>query len=237
MEKMDILERFKFMKDIYNKVDEEDTMEELCGVFFYEGSAYTTNNHIMGRLSSRRCFPTNELLFWSYYKDTDIVKSEWPKLKLRAISTFKENFVDNINYIFDSHANNYFFIKRTDILAILSHHCKTNDQKIRTFVHVKIDKLSLNFSFFNKRGKILSSSNIELITSYDKIPQIIDGSSFSVNVLYLFRVTLHSFFDCDIIGFKLKDNCIHPIIVFNKRDSLDRPKIHWSIAQTLIKIE
>jgi hypothetical protein len=238
MEKSEILERFKFIKDIFNKVDKEDSVEELCGVFFYEGKAYTTNNHIIGRLSDNKGFPTDELLFFSYYKDMDMTKREWPKLKLKALSTFKENFIENIDYIFDSYTSNYFFVRKEDLLSILYDNCKNNSQRARTFVHIKIDKIFLNFSFFNRRGKVTAKSRLEIITNYDKTTRIIHGSSFSVNVLYLFQVVLQSFFDCDIIGFKLKgDDCNHPIIVFNKHNSLYRPAIHWSIAQTIIKIK
>jgi hypothetical protein len=237
IEKTDVLKRFEFMKEIYNKVDAEDSAEELCGVFFYEGKAYTTNNHIIGRLSDSKGFPTKELLFWSYYKDTHI-KERWPKLKLKAMDTFRENFADNLDKIFDSYADNYFFVKKEDVISILSEHCKTDGQKARTFVHIRIEKIFLKFSFFNKRGKVLATAMIPLLTNYNKTSRIMHGCSFSVNVLYLFKVTFHSFLNCDIIGFKLKeDDYQHPIIVFNKHNSLDRPKIHWSIAQTLLKIK
>lgn len=236
MEKISVLRGFEFMKGIFDKVDSPGLeKEELCGVFFFKGKAYSTNNHIIGRVSDNKGYPVQELLFWSYYKNDSRVKGAWPELKLKALRNFRKNYVENLDRLFDSYSENYFFVKREDILGILSIF-KTDSKKSKAFAHVKVHGMFLKFSFIDKYGKSLGNAEIPISANHGKTTRLVAGCSFSVNVLYLFKVTYHSFLNCDIMGFKLKgDGFSHPIIIFNKHKGLDRPMIHWSIAQTLLK--
>jgi hypothetical protein len=242
IEKSEVIERFEFMKDIFGKVDHPGfSKQDLCGVFFYKNRAYSTNNHIIGRISTKQGFPSEELLFWSYCQNAHEVLND-SKLKLsvssKAINMFRSNFSEDLDKIFDSYTENYFFIRRTDILSSMPTLYKTDAAKSKVFVHAKIDKINLKFIFLDKKGKRLDNSEVQLLTTAGKTTRISYDCSFSVNLLYLYKVIFHSFCDCDIIGFKLKeDNYQHPIIVFNKHNSLNRPQIHWSIAQTLLKIK
>jgi hypothetical protein len=229
---------FGFIKNIYDKVDNPGfPKEDLCGVFFWKGKAYSTNNHIIGRIVTKKAFPTDELLFWSYCKDESHEKKQ-SLPKINALKNLPENFVESLDTVFDSYTENYFFVKRDTLLSAIPKQFKSDAIKAKTFVHIKIEKINLKFLFFNKKGKILANAEIPILTANGKTTRIMHGSSFSVNLLYLFRITFHSFFGCDIIGFKLKgDNYLHPVIIFNKHNGLERPRIHWSIAQTILKIK
>lgn len=238
IDKVEIIKRFEFMKDIYDRVDNpEFEKEELCGVFFYKGSAYCTNNHIIGRITSKKMFSSDELLFWSYCEnETHQTRNYLPKIN--ALRNFKTNFANNLDIIFAPYAENYFFIRRETLLSAIPKQFKTDPARSKVFAHVKIKGVSLHFLFFNKKCEVLDSSEVPMFIADGRIPRITHGCSFSMNLLYLYKIATHSFFDCDIIGFKLKEgDHLQPVIIFNKHNSLDRPQIYWSIAQTLLKIK
>jgi hypothetical protein len=110
---------------------------------------------------------------------------------------------------------------------------RTDPAKARISLCIKVGIDFLDLFFIDKKSKVLCHDRIPLLTFRGKSLRIKEGSSFTVNLLYLFKVTSISLSECDIIGFKLKDDYTHPVIVFNK--SSYRPEISWSIAQILVK--
>ncbi len=228
MDKTEIIERLRFVKDIFDKVDDPGfTRDELCGVFFYKGNAYCTNNHVICRIKDKKGVYVDDLLFWSYSQDiTSIHVSK---------DIFRTNFVKHLDSIFDSYAENYFFIKRKLLLESIPHELRTDSAKTKTSVCIKLEENLLKLFFINKKRKVVSTTSIPILTFRGKNLRIVEGATFTVNLLYLFKVTSLSLNECDIIGFKLKNNCTHPIIIFNK--SSNRPDISWSIAQIVLKIK
>jgi hypothetical protein len=246
------------MKRVYSKIPgsgfvkgiagQESPEIDVCGVFFFKEYAYTTNNHVIGRMRIDDNMPIDEPIFWSYNRDSEnVVRFIADKflLNVRSYCTpnpilytiFNDFFIDNLEAFFNRYASNVIYIRKDDLLSIIDAHYEERDaKKTKILVSMQADasKLYLNFNPIKPsvRNQPFESS-IDLFTMPSRAGSVkTDGSICTVNLFYLYELLKNSFEEYNVVGIKYKNDDKVPVVIFGKNGRAGKPEINWAVAQS-----
>jgi hypothetical protein len=251
--KSEAIEYFSFMKDIYNKMDgsgfiNNGEVVDLCGTFFYEEYAYTTNGHIVGRVLVDDNSPIYEPMFWGY-NTQEADQASGLKFLLnyknycvpndKAINVFNENFIRNLHKFFNKETTTSIFIRKNDLFDYMdSVYGKKEVTKMQTYVTMQVlpsYQLQLDFAplKITPRRQPRSTEIPLYISPRDKGNLRADNrDSCTISVYYLHYILKHTMKDYDVIGIKYSSSPYSPVIVYAKNNN-DKSKtnVYWAISQ------
>jgi hypothetical protein len=259
--KYEAVERFSFIKKLYSKIPgsgfqkaiEGQSSPEIdaCGVFFYQKYAYSTNNHIIGRILIDDNMPVeDEPLFWSYNKDDDnITRFDEDKFLLNAKNycapntilsmIFNQYFLNNLDLFFNKSTDNIVYIRKNDLLSVIDKYYTARDNKknkVLVSIATNMDTVSLNFAPVKPSvWNIPHKDTIPIFASPSTAGRVkTDGKPCSVNVLYIYEILKNSFQEYDTICLKYNSDEKVPVIISAKNLYMEKPCIFWAVAQSTV---
>jgi hypothetical protein len=258
--KYEAVEKFNFMKKVYSKIpgsgfvkgiEGMDSPEiDVCGVFFFKEYAYTTNNHIIGRIRVDDNMPLDEPIFWSYNKSSEnVVKAIADKFLLNVrgycspspiiYNIFNNFFIDNLDVFFNRFSSNVAYIRKNDLLSLIdTHYAERDTKKMKVLVSMNIGPEKLNLQFNPLRPSVRNVSfedSINLFTMPSRAGNVkTDGGTCTMNLFYLYELLSNSFDEYEVVGIKYKADDKVPIVIFGKNRHSEKPNIYWAVAQSTV---
>ena len=244
--KFDAIEYFEFMKDVYGKIRGDELIHNkeqvnLCGTFFHDDYAYTTDGNIVGRIRVNDNVPVTQPMFWSYNESDSLGLRFMLNYKgyctpsEEATNLFSENFTNNLHSFFNKSFSTSVFIRRQDMLNELDElYGKRDATKIKTHVKLSVDsKYQLVMDFVpvkatpkNKPARREIGLFINPVNRGNLIAR--SGDYCSVNVFYLHSILKNTMSEYDIIGIKF-NNDLSPVVLYARNNNASI--VHWAISQ------
>jgi hypothetical protein len=250
--KYEAVEHFRFMKKIYDRIQGSGFDQiDLCGVLLNDKYAYSSNNHIIGRVTISDGFPLQDPVFWSYIAEEseNINRINTEKFMLNIgkytgnqqilSELIKTNFTIKVNYFFSRYTENCFFLNRREIMDYIhgEYGSQAKKAKIMLNISAKYDDVFIHSKPIKKSTSVFESRTTTKMfcspLNHTKI-RVEEGSFCAINALYLYEILENSLYHYDIIGIKFRPNLDCPVIIFGQDKKGEKPEIFWAIAQTIL---
>ncbi|MCX8074129.1 MAG: hypothetical protein N2749_00895 [Clostridia bacterium] len=248
--KFQAVEHFSFMKKIYSKVKGSGFEDiDLCGVMFHEKYAYTTNNHIIGRITINDNLPLTTPVFWLYTEEENQNINEfnaekfllnigkYTKSQSVLAELMKNNFPMKINYFFNRYTENCFFFNRIELIDFIVNQYDSQAKRAKIVMNISTDydNILIHCKPIKKSISVKESLiSLKMFCSpiYQTKIRTEKNSMCSINAFYVYEILTNSLNCYDIVGIKFRTDANCPVILFGQDKNNNKPEIFWAIAQT-----